>query len=249
MVAMVTISYNFDQFDDSKKAAIHKTAVFSQPESPQKDHKHEGTSLTSEQVDLSFFDFLDVINPLQHIPLVNTAYREITGDEIIGPAKVIGGGIFGGLLGLASGIVDAIVEDISGNDISHHVVAALTGDNLKADDNINTDKVNNDIAIAQTDTPVSEQQITQTPLSPNALNNIQTAAHDNVNDDTAINKQNINATDLSNPSIANSFFPASFSPPKSSFNDLIAKLDDHEQAVIEIFARHYIDHNGNRLSQ
>ena len=28
-----------------------------------------------------FWDVLDVINPLQHIPFVNTLYREMTGDE------------------------------------------------------------------------------------------------------------------------------------------------------------------------
>ena len=30
----------------------------------------------------TFFDFLDVINPLQHIPVVSTLYRSLTGDEI-----------------------------------------------------------------------------------------------------------------------------------------------------------------------
>ncbi|MDP6473864.1 MAG: hypothetical protein QF894_03030 [Alphaproteobacteria bacterium] len=29
-----------------------------------------------------FDDFLDLINPLQHIPIISTIYREITGDTI-----------------------------------------------------------------------------------------------------------------------------------------------------------------------
>jgi hypothetical protein len=31
---------------------------------------------------LSFWDVLDVFNPLQHIPLLNSVYREVTGDQI-----------------------------------------------------------------------------------------------------------------------------------------------------------------------
>lgn len=40
---------------------------------------------------LNFWDFLDIINPLQHIPVISTIYRQITGDEIGAAAKVIGG--------------------------------------------------------------------------------------------------------------------------------------------------------------
>ena len=29
----------------------------------------------------SFKDVLDTINPLQHIPIINTIYRELTGDQ------------------------------------------------------------------------------------------------------------------------------------------------------------------------
>ena len=40
---------------------------------------------------LTFGDVLDVINPLQHIPVVSTIYRAITGDEISPGARVAGG--------------------------------------------------------------------------------------------------------------------------------------------------------------
>ena len=39
----------------------------------------------------TFLDFIDMINPLQHIPLVGSAYRELTGDEIDPASRVIGG--------------------------------------------------------------------------------------------------------------------------------------------------------------
>ncbi len=35
-----------------------------------------------EVQDFTFDDFIDIINPLQHIPILSTVYREMTGDEI-----------------------------------------------------------------------------------------------------------------------------------------------------------------------
>ena len=45
-------------------------------------------------VDMDFWDFVDIVNPLQHIPVVNTIYRELTGDTIKGVSRVIGGGLY-----------------------------------------------------------------------------------------------------------------------------------------------------------
>src|SRR3546814_6236130 len=53
---------------------------------------HDGSSAG----DLTFGDFLDIINPLQHIPLVSTLYRAITGDEISPHARILGATLFGG---------------------------------------------------------------------------------------------------------------------------------------------------------
>lgn len=81
-----------------------------------------------------FWDFLDIINPLQHIPIVNVLYREITGDEIGAAAKLIGGGLYGlGLLGggwvsLASSAVDFAVEGATGEDIAGHVMDFVFGE-------------------------------------------------------------------------------------------------------------------------
>jgi hypothetical protein len=71
----------------------------------------------------SFWDFLDVINPLQHIPVVNTIYREMTGDEIKAPAKLIGSAILGGPVGLAAAMVDTAIEDSTGKDLGGHAMA------------------------------------------------------------------------------------------------------------------------------
>lgn len=76
----------------------------------------------------TFWDFLDVVNPLQHIPIVNTVYREMTGDEIRAPAKMIGSAILGGPVGLAVAMVDTLIEDTTGKDMGRHAMAMFTGD-------------------------------------------------------------------------------------------------------------------------
>lgn len=76
-----------------------------------------------EEGEFTFWDFLDVINPLQHIPVVNTIYREMTGDEIKAPAKMIGSAIIGGPIGLAAAMVDTAIEDATGKDLGGHAMA------------------------------------------------------------------------------------------------------------------------------
>lgn len=80
----------------------------------------------------SFLSFLgaiiDVINPLQHIPVISTIYRNITGDEINPLARVAGDALYGGAIGAAVGIVDVAVESKTGKDIGGNVMAMLTGD-------------------------------------------------------------------------------------------------------------------------
>ncbi|MAR55972.1 MAG: hypothetical protein CMM93_02205 [Rickettsiales bacterium] len=75
-----------------------------------------------------FDDFLDIINPLQHIPVVGHIYRAITGDEIATEARIVGGAAFGGVIGLAVAGADAIIETESGATVAEHAVAMVTGE-------------------------------------------------------------------------------------------------------------------------
>ena len=86
--------------------------------------KTEKQSAAPEQHELkksfSFRDVIDVINPLQHIPIISTVYRNITHDEIKAPARILGGGLFGGVIGAVSGLINAISTKITGKDIGEH---------------------------------------------------------------------------------------------------------------------------------
>jgi hypothetical protein len=72
-----------------------------------------------------FDDFLDVINPLQHIPLINVGYRALTGDEIHGAARLIELGM--GPAAGAGTVFDLALQSTTGATMEDHAVAALFG--------------------------------------------------------------------------------------------------------------------------
>lgn len=53
----------------------------------------------------TFGDLIDIVNPLQHIPVVSNIYRKITGDTIAPAMEIAGGALFGGPLGAAISLV------------------------------------------------------------------------------------------------------------------------------------------------
>lgn len=77
-----------------------------------------------------FDDLLDVINPLQHVPVVSTIYRELTGDEIGYAPRLMGGALFGGAIGVVASLLNVLVEDSTGRDIGEHALALLRGDEI-----------------------------------------------------------------------------------------------------------------------
>jgi len=92
----------------------------------------ERAQAQGEGQSFGFADFLDMINPLQHLPVVGTLYRALTGDAMAGPARIVGDVIYGGPLGLITGIVDAQLQASTGADMGGHVMAMLTGEPVGA---------------------------------------------------------------------------------------------------------------------
>lgn len=78
--------------------------------------------------ELGFSDLLDTLNPLQHIPVVAQIYRHVTGDTISPAARVAGGALYGGPIGLIASMIDAAVAEKTGSDIGEHMFAGLTGE-------------------------------------------------------------------------------------------------------------------------
>lgn len=74
-----------------------------------------------------FDDLLDIINPLQHLPVISHFYREWTGDTIGDFPRLAGGALFGGPLGFAGSFANLLIEKQSGDDVAGHVMTALFG--------------------------------------------------------------------------------------------------------------------------
>lgn len=68
---------------------------------------------------------VDTLNPLQHLPVVSTFFREATGEGIGAIPRLLGGGLFGGLVGLIGSAINLVVEGLTGKDIGDHVMAAF----------------------------------------------------------------------------------------------------------------------------
>jgi hypothetical protein len=86
-------------------------------------------SKTSDPVsgDFSFDDLVDIVNPLQHLPVVGTLYRAITHDTIKTPEKIAGDTLYGGLWGFASSVADTAFQAVTGRNFGDTVLALFTG--------------------------------------------------------------------------------------------------------------------------
>ena len=69
-----------------------------------------------------FHHLLDVINPLQHLPIIGTLYRAITGEHIGPVEKVMGDTLYGGLWGAASSVADQAFEGVTGKSLEDTVL-------------------------------------------------------------------------------------------------------------------------------
>jgi hypothetical protein len=94
---------------------------------------------------LTFLDFLDIINPLQHIPIISTIYRHLTGDELSPAARVAGGALYGGIIGAAVSIANVIVEYASGKDMGEHALSLFVDEEAAETLTADTDALLKDV--------------------------------------------------------------------------------------------------------
>jgi hypothetical protein len=101
------------------------TAVQSYAPSSLSGENKPDIQVKTEEEDFNFGDVIDMVNPLQQLPVIGTIYRSLTGDVIKPISTIIGGAIFGGPIGAVSGTVNAIVENRTGRDIGGNALALM----------------------------------------------------------------------------------------------------------------------------
>lgn len=83
-------------------------------------------SKAAEPQELSAWDLLDIINPLQHIPLVSDLYRAATGDTIRPEIQLAGSTAIGGVLGFAAQLGKMVFEAGTGQSMGDAIATAFT---------------------------------------------------------------------------------------------------------------------------
>lgn len=120
----------------------------------------------------SFSDVLDIINPLQHIPIVNTIYRHLTGDTEGAVADVVGGTLYGGPIGLGLSLASLTVQDSAGQAPDDYVYARLFGDDgPNAAVASNRGKAKSQTAAAEDDAPPPPASVPRDTITTSSLSN------------------------------------------------------------------------------
>ena len=109
-------------FSDHLNAAAYHPDNFTDPVSQS---AQDSAKSAGGVAPFTFWDLIDVLNPLQHIPVVSTIYRHLTGDEIRDSARLVGDALYGGPIGAAAGLVDIAFKNSTGKDAGETVMAFL----------------------------------------------------------------------------------------------------------------------------
>jgi hypothetical protein len=112
----------------------------------------------------TFHDLISIINPLQHLPVISTIYRAITGDTIGVPEKIAGDALYGGLWGAVASVADAAFQAVTGKDFGDTVLAFLTGRHGS-----NTAVASNTAAPSAGISPVTVTPAVNIPTDPNVV--------------------------------------------------------------------------------
>jgi len=113
-----------------------------------------GAAIAAAKTDgqsFGFSDLLAIANPLQHIPVVSTLYRHLTGDTISPAAKVVGDTLYGGPMGMASSMGDLLLQKLTGKGVGDTVYAMAFGNDTPT------------MAVASADAPVAVKPAASEP--------------------------------------------------------------------------------------
>jgi hypothetical protein len=119
----------FRHYDTVQFLRQHETARLSAHQAARAAKSEEAAAATPASettLGSTFEDILDIVNPLQHLPVVGTLYRAVTGDKMDTLPKIAGDTLYGGLWGAVSSLADTAFEAITGKDFGSTVLAMVT---------------------------------------------------------------------------------------------------------------------------
>jgi hypothetical protein len=115
--------------ETSLRVVAHRAVESTQPLDLSRDR---GKVHVDPPQELTFDDVLDIVNPLQHLPIISIAYRELSGDEIKPAMRVMGDIGYGGPIGFLFSCAQVLFEAIFGDDIGGTALALIGGDDAES---------------------------------------------------------------------------------------------------------------------
>lgn len=112
------------------------------------------THIWKDGASFGFHDVLDTLNPLQHIPVVSSIYRWLTGDKPGNVAEVVGDGLYGGPFGVGFGLASIAFKEETGETPGEMAMATIAGPDAAAT-KVATARANATPAPATAATPAS----------------------------------------------------------------------------------------------
>ena len=112
----------------------------------------------------TFGDVLDMVNPLHHIPVLSRYYEKTSNDDACEGARLVGGIIYGGLIGGVSGILSSLFNSAVRTETRHDMVdhlIAMSEVNEKQQKNVLAAQASIDTAMNLSEQPVQVVRITE----------------------------------------------------------------------------------------
>ncbi|HWU55893.1 MAG TPA: hypothetical protein VN175_10350 [Rhizomicrobium sp.] len=114
-----------------------------------------GTDQPAGQHESFFHHLWDVVNPLQHIPVIGTIYRAVTGEHLDAVEKIAGDTLYGGLWGAVSSIADVAFEGLTGKSFEDTALALFKSDGKTrvASTKVTAPAIATDVSLPSSDLP------------------------------------------------------------------------------------------------
>jgi len=126
-----------------------------------------GSTKHAADDDFTFDDLISIVNPLQHIPVVSTVYRSLTGDTIKPFERILGDTLYGGVWGCVSAVANVIYQDVTGKDFGQTVLDFAKDEILGKDDDAQTATASN-ATPSSSSTAGTAATATNTSINPSA---------------------------------------------------------------------------------
>ena len=142
--------------------AVTAALTASSPPPASASSEHLGHSMWSHG-SFSFKDLIDIVNPLQHLPVIGSIYRYLTGDEPSVGTRVIGDALYGGPIGFGVSVVsNALLTNESGQDLGERLLADVFGPRDHDSPTLGTPQ----LASGQPMPLLASQAVAQPPVAP-----------------------------------------------------------------------------------